>query len=79
MKMGLLISPKKILPSKNPKVNNGIVTIFVKGSGVVTTIEFEPGMARDGSLPNKLGLIHHKTKIPWLQLFFYLLHRQDFL
>ena len=23
-------------------------------------------MARDGSLPNKLALIHHKTKTPWL-------------
>jgi APA family basic amino acid/polyamine antiporter len=47
-----------------------IIALFATASTILITLvagaRIFYGMARDGSLPNKLALIHHKTKTPWL-------------
>ena len=47
-----------------------IIALFATASTILITLvagaRIFYGMARDGSLPSKLGLIHHKTKTPWL-------------
>lgn len=47
-----------------------IIALFATASTVLITLvagaRIFYGMARDGSLPEKLGLIHQKTKTPWL-------------
>lgn len=46
------------------------IALFATASTILITIvagaRILYGMARDGSLPNKLSLIHHKTKTPWI-------------
>jgi APA family basic amino acid/polyamine antiporter len=47
-----------------------IIALFATASTILITLvagaRIFYGMARDGSLPSKLGLVHHKTKTPWL-------------
>ena len=47
-----------------------IIALFATASTILITLvagaRIFYGMARDGSLPTKLALIHHKTKTPWL-------------
>lgn len=47
-----------------------IIALFATASTILITLvagaRIFYGMARDGSLPAKLGLIHHKTKTPWI-------------
>jgi len=47
-----------------------IIALFATASTILITLvagaRIFYGMARDGSLPSKLALIHHKTKTPWL-------------
>lgn len=47
-----------------------IIALFATASTILITLvagaRIFYGMARDGSLPSKLGLIHHKTKTPWI-------------
>lgn len=47
-----------------------IIALFATASTILITLvagaRIFYGMARDGSLPSKLGLIHSKTKTPWL-------------
>ena len=47
-----------------------VIALFATASTILITLvagaRIFYGMARDGSLPSKLGLIHHKTKTPWL-------------
>lgn len=45
------------------------IALFATASTILITLiagaRMIYGMARDGTLPGKLGLIHHKTKTPW--------------
>lgn len=47
-----------------------IIALFATASTILITLvagaRIFYGMARDGSLPSKLGLIHKKTKTPWI-------------
>ena len=47
-----------------------IIALFATASTILITLvagaRIFYGMARDGSLPSKLALIHHKTKTPWI-------------
>jgi APA family basic amino acid/polyamine antiporter len=47
-----------------------IIALFATASTILITLvagaRIFYGMSRDGSLPSKLALIHHKTKTPWL-------------
>ena len=47
-----------------------IIALFATASTILITLvagaRIFYGMAKDGSLPSKLALIHHKTKTPWL-------------
>lgn len=47
-----------------------IIALFATASTILITLvagaRIFYGMAKDGSLPLKLGLVHHKTKTPWL-------------
>lgn len=47
-----------------------IIALFATASTILITLvagaRIFYGMARDGSLPSKLGLIHRKTKTPWI-------------
>ena len=47
-----------------------VIALFATASTILITLvagaRIFYGMARDGSLPSKLGLIHHKTKTPWI-------------
>ncbi|MDX1595373.1 MAG: amino acid permease [Nitrosopumilaceae archaeon] len=46
------------------------IALFATASTILITMvagaRILYGMAKDGSLPSKLGLIHHKTKTPWI-------------
>ena len=47
-----------------------VIALFATASTILITLvagaRIFYGMAKDGSLPSKLALIHHKTKTPWL-------------
>ena len=47
-----------------------IIALFATASTILITLvagaRIFYGMAKDGSLPAKLGLVHHKTKTPWI-------------
>ena len=47
-----------------------VIALFATASTILITLvagaRIFYGMARDGSLPSRLGLIHHKTKTPWI-------------
>ena len=47
-----------------------VIALFATASTILITLvagaRIFYGMARDGSLPSKLGLIHRKTKTPWI-------------
>ena len=47
-----------------------VIALFATASTILITLvagaRIFYGMARDGSLPSKLGLIHQKTKTPWI-------------
>ena len=47
-----------------------IIALFATASTILITLvagaRIIYGMARDGSLPSKLALVHHKTKTPWI-------------
>ncbi|MDX1440848.1 MAG: amino acid permease [Nitrosopumilaceae archaeon] len=49
-----------------------VIALFATASTILITLvagaRIFYGMARDGSLPSKLGLIHHKTKTPWISV-----------
>ncbi len=46
------------------------IALFATSSTILITLvagaRMMYGMAKDGTLPSKLGLIHHKTKTPWI-------------
>lgn len=46
------------------------IALFATASTILITLvagaRMIYGMAKDGTLPSKLGLIHHKTKTPWI-------------
>ena len=47
-----------------------VIALFATASTILITLvagaRIFYGMAKDGSLPAKLGLVHHKTKTPWI-------------
>ncbi|QUC64627.1 amino acid permease [Nitrosopumilus sp. K4] len=47
-----------------------LIALFATASTILITLvagaRIFYGMARDGSLPAKLGMVHHKTKTPWI-------------
>ena len=47
-----------------------VIALFATASTILITLvagaRIFYGMARDGSLPAKLSLVHHKTKTPWI-------------
>lgn len=46
------------------------IALFATASTILITLvagaRMIYGMAKDGTLPSKLGLVHHKTKTPWI-------------
>ncbi len=46
------------------------IALFATASTILITLiagsRIFYGMAKDGSLPSKLGLVHHRTKTPWI-------------
>ena len=49
-----------------------VIALFATASTILITLvagaRIFYGMAKDGSLPARLGLIHHKTKTPWIAI-----------